>query len=99
MKTLTNSEMISTKDFFTIFDLKLVITISKKFEWTFEDVRTRFFHFNVLPFVPSSACLVFTKVYNLLFNEEGVKGSRLSFIIMTVLELLAPLNLPSLLSI
>ena len=41
------------------------------FQWTFEDGRTRFVFFNVLPFRLSFACYAFTKVFTSLLLHNG----------------------------
>ena len=47
-----------------------------RFQWTFEDDRTRFFHFNVLSLGLSSACYVFTKVQRPFINRWRSKGIK-----------------------
>ena len=61
----TISETIRTNDFFTTFDLSSVYHHIKlhlqrpkflRFQWTFEGGRTRFSHFNIIPFGLSFTC-------------------------------------------
>ena len=47
-----------------------------RFQWTFEDDRTRFFHFNVLSLGLSSACYVFIKVQQPFINRWRSKGIK-----------------------
>ena len=80
------SEILHKGDYFTTFDLTSGyhhIEIHPEhhkflgFEWTFEDVSTRYFQFCVLPFGLASACYVFTKIlrpFTKRWRGRGIKA-------------------------
>ena len=79
------AKMLNKGDYFTTFDLTsgyhhIEIHLEHRkflgFEWTFENVSTRYFQF-VLPFALESACYVFTKIlwpFTKRYRGRGIKA-------------------------